>query len=244
METENRRKAIANKYSAVPTPTPTTNILKSLTALDKIKRKNKNKKSRCRPAWSHAESSATLTNEEGINKSINNNETEICSDDISLGDEDLLEFAANLNFETDTQDIELRNLINILESRIGTLEKEVEKEKLISDRLPENRICNSMVSEQERELIVSNNSNDKKSQEDNEVEDEDKVLLRAARNLLTNRYFKFHQSSETGSRSGDENVDEDDEHALQFVHSQRSLVAVLKALKHSFQAESVEMRKT
>jgi len=198
--------------------------LTSIDVLDKIKRKKtQNKKSRTRPAWSIIEPTITTN---GDNKSITN-----YSDD--LGDEDLLDFVADLDFERDTQDIELRSMINVLESRIGQLEKEVEKDELVNDRPTS---CITTVTSQQKSMFGHSSLN-KESEKDNEdIEDEDRDLLRSAKELLSSRYSKYLH---TAGRINNNDELDNEEHALQMIYSQRSLAAVLKSLRRSFQTANI-----
>ena len=223
--------------------------------LDRIKRKKKqDKKTKQRPAWALAES---LSGDEiYTDKSVITNYS---SEEQFLGDEELLDFAADLDFERDTQDMELRSMINVLESRIGELEKEVKKEgEIINDSSTEDRStsCITVNSQQKHDKNSRfSSTTDKKSGRDAAIEDEDKVLLHAARNLLSSRYSKFlHSASRSASRSKDEDAEGkgeeasdlelEDEHALQLIHSQRSLAAVLKALRRSFLAANANTLST
>jgi len=208
--------------------------LTSLDVLDKIKRKKKKQgnKSRARPAWAVVEPATDKV-------------TTNSSDDLSFGDEDedLLDFAADLDFEKDTQDMELRSMITVLESRIGELEKEMEKDELVNNRPTSCITVNS-----HKSMCSSSSSIHKESEKDKTeyIEDEDRALLRSARKLLSSRYSKYLHTGRRrgGGNHGDGNGDEleeqeEEEHALQMIYSQRSLAAVLKSLRQSFQTANV-----
>lgn len=204
----------------------------TISAFEKVKHKKRSKKisQNYRPAWALSTTESTSEANE-----VNNNQPSHLNTDIegSPEDDELLQFAANLDFESDTQDMEVRSMIDVLQTRISELEKEVENDQLTS--ASREGLSTTSASQQRYEKReTSANAVKKRDEEDGEDDDEDKRLLREARNLLSRKFCRFRAATPAGV---DDSEYEEDERALQLIHSQRSLAAVLKALRQSFYAK-------